>query len=61
MHGIKTIKIKGFKAFSEEFELRLGGKHLLMYGENGSGISSIYYALHCLQQSSLKTDAGKNE
>lgn len=59
MHGIKTIKIKGFKAFSEEFELRLGGKHLLMYGENGSGKSSIYYALHCLQQSSLKTDAGK--
>lgn len=59
MHGIETIKIKGFKAFSEEFELKLDGKHLLMYGENGSGKSSIYYALHCLQQSSLKTDAGK--
>lgn len=59
MHGIETIKIKGFKAFSEEFELKLDGKHLLMYGENGSGKSSIYYALHCLQQSSLKTDEGK--
>lgn len=30
-----------------------------MYGENGSGKSSIYYALHCMFQAPLKPDAGK--
>ena len=30
-----------------------------MYGENGSGKSSIYYALHCIFQAPLKSDAGK--
>ena len=32
----------------------MGGKNLLMYGENGSGKSSIYYALHALLQSQCK-------
>ena len=59
MANIDKLKIKGFKAFSKEFELNLGGKHLLLYGENGSGKSSIYYALHCLFQSPLKKDFGK--
>jgi len=59
MAGIETISIQGFKAFPSEFVLNLQEKHLLMYGENGSGKSSIYYALHCLQQSSLKADEGK--
>lgn len=59
MNTIESIEIKGFKAFPTQFELNLEGKHLLMYGENGSGKSSIYFALHCLYQSSLKPDAGK--
>lgn len=59
MPAIETLKIKGFKAFSSEFKLSFDGKHLLLYGENGSGKSSIYYALHCLFQSPLKKDAGK--
>ena len=59
MPAINKIHITGFKAFPNDFELELGGKHLLMYGENGSGKSSIYYALHCLFQSPLKRDAGK--
>lgn len=59
MPAINKIHIEGFKAFPKEFELELGGKNLLMYGENGSGKSSIYYALHCLFQSPLKPDAGK--
>jgi hypothetical protein len=58
MNPIEKITIKGFKAFPEEFELNLDGKHLLMYGENGSGKSSIYFALHCLFQSQLKPDKG---
>lgn len=59
MAAVEKIEIKGFKAFPTDFELKLDGKHLLMYGENGSGKSSIYYALHCLYQSSLKQDDGK--
>lgn len=51
MAAISKIKIDGFKAFPKEFELVLDGKNLLMYGENGSGKSSIYYALHALLQS----------
>ncbi len=59
MPSIEKILIRGFKAFPNEFTLELNGKHLLLYGENGSGKSSIYFALHCLYQSSLKSDAGK--
>ena len=59
MPAINKIHITGFKAFPNDFDLDLEGKHLLMYGENGSGKSSIYYALHCLFQSPLKRDAGK--
>ena len=54
-----AIHICGFKAFPNDFELQLEGKNLLMYGENGSGKSSIYYALHCMFQAPLKPDAGK--
>ena len=60
MTTIERLLIKGFKAFPKEFELKLSeGKHLLLYGENGSGKSSIYYALHCLYQSPFKSDLGK--
>lgn len=59
MPSINKIHITGFKAFPNDFELQLEGKHLLMYGENGSGKSSIYYALRCMFQSPLKSDAGK--
>lgn len=59
MPAINKIHICGFKAFPKDFELLLEGKNLLMYGENGSGKSSIYYALHCMFQSPLKQDAGK--
>ena len=54
MAAISKITIDGFKAFPKDFELNLDGKNLLMYGENGSGKSSIYYALHALLQSQCK-------
>lgn len=57
MAAISEITIDGFKAFPEEFTLTLAGKNLLMYGENGSGKSSIYYALHCLLQSQCNSKA----
>ena len=59
MPAINRIYICSFKAFPNDFELLLEGKNLLMYGENGSGKSSIYYALHCMFQAPLKPDAGK--
>ncbi len=54
MAAISKITIDGFKAFPNDFSLELKGKNLLMYGENGSGKSSIYYALHTLLQSQCK-------
>lgn len=59
MATITQIEIDGFKAFPTNFKLDLGtGKNLLLYGENGSGKSSLYYALHALLQSVFKDDKG---
>lgn len=59
MATITHIEIEGFKAFPKNFKLDLGtGKNLLLYGENGSGKSSLYYALHALLQSVFKDDKG---
>ena len=59
MATITQIEIDGFKAFPTNFTLNLGtGKNLLLYGENGSGKSSLYYAIHALMQSVLKDDKG---
>ena len=59
MATITQIEIDGFKAFPQNFKFDLGtGKNLLLYGENGSGKSSLYYALHVLFQSVFKEDKG---
>lgn len=58
MATISKIEIEGFKAFPKYFSLELGNHSLLMYGENGSGKSSIYHALHALLQSVFKDDKG---
>ena len=59
MATLTQIEIDGFKAFPKNFKLDLGtGKNLLLYGENGSGKSSLYYALHALLQSVFKDDRG---
>jgi ABC-type dipeptide/oligopeptide/nickel transport system ATPase subunit len=58
MAAITKIEIEGFKAFPKYFSLELGDKNLLIYGENGSGKSSIYFALHALLQSVFKDDKG---
>lgn len=59
MASINEIALNGFKAFPSKFQLTLEGKNLLLYGENGSGKSSIYYALHCIFNSFRKEDKGK--
>lgn len=56
MYKIKNLKLHNFKFFFGEQNLRLDKKHTLIYGENGSGKSSIYWALHCFLHSTLKPD-----
>lgn len=52
---INQIEFKNFKFFKNEFTLPLERKHLLVYGENGSGKSSIHWGFHTILQSCLKS------
>lgn len=52
---IKTIEISGYKAFYGPETFNVDGKNLFIYGENGSGKSSFYYALKDFFQSSNET------
>ncbi len=54
MSKINSITLSNFKFFGKEETIELGGKHLLLYGENGSGKSSIYWALYTLLEASSK-------
>ena len=56
MHKIKKIVLKNFKFFYGTKEIEFNRKHVLIYGENGSGKSSIYWALYTFFQSVFKTD-----
>ncbi len=56
MYKIKKIKLENFKFFSGEYTLDFDRKHILIYGENGSGKSSIYWAIHSFLHSTLKSD-----
>lgn len=54
MNRINTLQIHNFKFFQAQQPIELGGNHLLLYGENGSGKSSVYWALYTLFEASLK-------
>lgn len=56
MNRIDNIHINNFKFFDKQEPIKLGGKHLLLYGENGSGKSSVYWALYTLFESALKDE-----
>lgn len=58
MKKIKEIRIQNFKAFQKEQVFPINGKHVLVYGNNGSGKSSLFWALYTLLQSSIKEDDG---
>ena len=53
---IKSIQLNNFKFFQYEEPISLNGNNLLLYGENGSGKSSIYWAIYTLFEASLKDD-----
>ena len=48
---INRIKISNYKFFYGDFEMEFKGKNVLVYGENGSGKSSIFQAFKYLAKS----------
>ena len=56
---VTKIEIKNFRAFygTLEIDLHKAGKNLLVYGENGSGKSSLYLALKSFLESSEDASA----
>ena len=57
MNRIKELNIINFKAFPLFEKIVLNNNNLLLFGENGSGKSSIYWALYTFLQSCEKDDA----
>jgi len=53
---IQTIEIRNYKAFYGSHKIAIGQKNVFIYGENGSGKSSFYYALKDFVQSSMEDD-----
>lgn len=51
---IKNITINKYKAFTKEEKIPIDEKNVFVYGENGSGKSSFYYALKDFFQSSIE-------
>jgi len=51
---IKNITINKYKAFTKEEKIPIEEKNVFVYGENGSGKSSFYYALKDFFQSSVE-------
>lgn len=56
MKRITKITVENYKAYAKKEEIRLpNGENLLIYGENGSGKTSLYKALYHFLESSVKT------
>ena len=60
---ITDIEIKNFRAFPRTYEINLSkaGKNLLVYGENGSGKSSLYLALKYFFESGIDENNRDNK
>lgn len=51
---LEKIELENFKYFNGPFEFPVKGKNVLLYGENGSGKSSIVWGLYTLMESRRK-------
>ena len=51
---IHNLHVENFKFFKDAFDLPIEGKNILLYGENGSGKSSIYWSFYTFYQACLK-------
>lgn len=51
---INKITFENFKVFKDRYDIELNGKNFLLFGENGSGKSSIGWGLYTFLQSVLK-------
>ncbi len=58
---VQKITLKNFKAFRQEQVIDLKNKNVLIYGNNGAGKSSIFWALYTFLQSSIKSDEDINK
>ena len=60
---ITDIEIKNFRAFPKTHHINLhnAGKNLLVYGENGSGKSSLYLALKYFLESAVNANNEDNK
>ncbi len=56
MQKISKLILKNFKFFYGDVKLDFDRQNILIYGENGSGKSSIYWALYTFLQSVFKID-----
>lgn len=54
MSKINTITLSNFKFFGKEEIINISGNHLLLYGENGSGKSSLFWGIYTLLEASFK-------
>jgi Recombinational DNA repair ATPase (RecF pathway) len=61
MYRIKTLTLQNFKFFCDKVHLNFDRKNVLLYGENGSGKSSVYWALYTFFQSVFKLDNAEIE
>jgi ABC-type lipoprotein export system ATPase subunit len=56
---IQELQLHNFKFFTDtDNTLKIDGKNVLIWGENGSGKSSIYWAIYTLLQCSYKDNSG---
>uniref|UniRef100_UPI0023F056B1 AAA family ATPase n=1 Tax=Flavobacterium filum TaxID=370974 RepID=UPI0023F056B1 len=56
---IKELQLHNFKFFTDtDNKLNIDSKNVLIWGENGSGKSSIYWAIYTLLQCSYKDQQG---
>lgn len=60
MRPIQQLQLNYFKFFTDNEPIKIDEKNLLIYGENGSGKSSIYWGLYTLLEAVFKENTRLN-